>query len=166
MVGAYAPCAQFIRMARESGFDPLFLNVSFVGAEALAKDLGAGAAGEGVIVTQVVPTLDVQTPLVEAFAAALAAVPAEQRVDPCLGAFEGYLAGTIACAALRKCPGEPTAASFGAALQGLGTFDLGLGSPLTLDEKDHQASHTVWPSIIRAGRVRALGWKELASIAK
>ena len=32
MVGAYAPCARFIELARDVGLDASFLNVSFVGA--------------------------------------------------------------------------------------------------------------------------------------
>ena len=53
MVGAYAPNAEFIKLAREDFPDALFLNVSFVGSVPLAKRLGD--ASEGVIVTQVVP---------------------------------------------------------------------------------------------------------------
>jgi ABC-type branched-subunit amino acid transport system substrate-binding protein len=166
MVGAYAPCARFIRMARESGFDPLFLNVSFVGAESLAKDLGNGKEGDGVIITEVVPTLDRQTTASKEFTAALAALPEETRVEPCLGAFEGYLAGRMACLALRKCPAPPTPACVASALEGLGSFDLGLGAPLELDPKNHQACHSVWPSIIRAGRVVTFDWTELQSTRK
>jgi ABC-type branched-subunit amino acid transport system substrate-binding protein len=166
MVGAYAPCAQFIRMARESGFNPLFLNVSFVGAEALARAFGAGKAGEGVIVTEVVPTLDRQTPLTKEFAQALSALPSQTRVEPSLGALEGYLSGRMACLALRKCRGEPTPKSFASALAGLGSFDLGLGTPLALDSKDHQACHTVWSSIIHGGRIVAFDWKDLSPAKK
>src|ERR1700742_5048186 len=53
MVGTYAPCAEFIKLARKSGFNPVFVNISFVGAVALANELGP--EGEGVIVSQVVP---------------------------------------------------------------------------------------------------------------
>jgi branched-chain amino acid transport system substrate-binding protein len=53
MVGTYAPCAEFIKLARQSGFNPVFVNISFVGAVALAQELGR--EGEGVIVSQVVP---------------------------------------------------------------------------------------------------------------
>ena len=53
MIGTYDPCAKFIRLSRDQGFNPLFYNVSFVGAEELARKLKD--AGEGVIVTQVVP---------------------------------------------------------------------------------------------------------------
>ena len=53
MVGTYGPSAEFIKLAHRSGFSPTFVNISFVGATALAKELGPD--GEGVIVAQVVP---------------------------------------------------------------------------------------------------------------
>src|SRR5262245_21017668 len=53
MVGAYKPSAEFIKLSRKVNFDPVFVNISFVGASALAKELGE--EGKGVIVSQVVP---------------------------------------------------------------------------------------------------------------
>ena len=53
MIGTYEPCANFIRQAKNNGYRPVFSNVSFVGADELARILGDQA--EGVIVTQVVP---------------------------------------------------------------------------------------------------------------
>src|SRR5947208_2720717 len=53
MVGTYKPCAEFIKLSRKVGFAPAFVNISFVGAIALAKELGPD--GSGVIVSQVVP---------------------------------------------------------------------------------------------------------------
>ena len=52
MVGAYKPCAEFIKLARRLKLDAVFVNMSFVGANALAKELGED--GKGVVVTQVV----------------------------------------------------------------------------------------------------------------
>ena len=40
MVGAYAPCAKFIRLAHDGGLDALFLNVSFVGSDPAGRGLG------------------------------------------------------------------------------------------------------------------------------
>ena len=56
MVGAYKPCAKFIKLARQFNLDARFVNISFVGSDALAKELGAD--GEGAIVSQVVPLPD------------------------------------------------------------------------------------------------------------
>ncbi len=53
MIGTYSPCAKFIKEARARGYNPLFHNVSFVGADKLVQELGD--AGEGVLISQVVP---------------------------------------------------------------------------------------------------------------
>ncbi len=53
MVGPYKPCAEFIKLARSVKLDAVFVNISFVGSNALAKELGN--AGGGVVITQVVP---------------------------------------------------------------------------------------------------------------
>ena len=45
MVGTYGPCAEFIKLVHKSGFDPIFVNISFVGASSLAKELGPRAKG-------------------------------------------------------------------------------------------------------------------------
>src|SRR5258708_515515 len=62
MVGAYKPCAKFIRLARQNGLDAVFANVSFVGSDALARELGR--EGDNVVVTQVVPHYDQPLPAV------------------------------------------------------------------------------------------------------
>ena len=54
MVGPYKPCAEFIKLARRVKLDAVFVNISFVGSNALAKELGAGRRGR-VVITQVVP---------------------------------------------------------------------------------------------------------------
>lgn len=46
-------------------------------------------------------------------------------------------------------------------LQSLGQVDLGLGSPVALGPGDHQASHRVWPTIIRGGQVLPFDWSQL-----
>ncbi len=55
MVGAYTGCAAFIKAAKQSDTlkDAKFCNISFVGTDALHKELGEFA--DGVIISQVVP---------------------------------------------------------------------------------------------------------------
>src|SRR5260370_23012143 len=53
MIGAYKPCAEFIKLARQTKLDAVFVNISFVGSDALAKELGN--AGAGVVVNPVGP---------------------------------------------------------------------------------------------------------------
>src|SRR5207248_105151 len=52
-VSAYRSCAAFVRAARHAGFSGMFCNVSFVGTQALASELGSDA--RGVVVSQVMP---------------------------------------------------------------------------------------------------------------
>ncbi len=52
-IGAYKGCAAFIRAARKAGYGGTFYNVSFVGTQALADELGRD--GAGVVISQVMP---------------------------------------------------------------------------------------------------------------
>ena len=53
-IAAYGASAAFVRAARKAGFGGTFYNVSFVGTQALADELGKD--GAGVVVSQVVPS--------------------------------------------------------------------------------------------------------------
>src|SRR6185369_14799028 len=52
-ISAYRSCAAFIREARKAGYGGTFYNVSFVGTQALADELGK--EGRGVMISQVMP---------------------------------------------------------------------------------------------------------------
>src|SRR3974390_1681251 len=70
MIAPYKPAAEFIKLARQIRFDATCVNISFVGSDALAKELGGG--GEGTVVTQVVPfPTDKSIPVVARHQAAL-----------------------------------------------------------------------------------------------
>ena len=156
MVGAYAPCAAFIRLAREYKLEAIFLNVSFVGPTSLARSLGT--AGEGVIVTQVVPHFESDLPIVRDYRAALHAC--DSNAVPSFGSLEGYVATRIFCRAISGIGGTLTRRSVLESLEGLGTFDIGLGAPLHLTSVDHQACHRVWPTVLRNGRFVSFQWEE------
>jgi ABC-type branched-subunit amino acid transport system substrate-binding protein len=157
MVGAYAPCARFIELARDLAPEMLFLNVSFVGAAPLSKALGE--KGDGVIITQVVPHVEADLSIVREYRQALSAMDAD--LLPTFGSLEGYVATRILLAALHPIEGNVSREAIVDALEGLGSFDIGLGVPLHLGPDDHQASHTVWPTILRNGRIDPLDWAEL-----
>jgi branched-chain amino acid transport system substrate-binding protein len=157
MVGAYAPCAAFVKLARQHGLRSVLLNVSFVGGEPFAEELGQD--GDGVIVTQVVPHYRSDLPAARDFNRALAAWNPE--TEPSFGAFEGYIATRIFLRALGAIPGEPSREAVIDGLERLGRFDLGLGAPLALSREEHQASHRVWPTIIRKGKLVPFQWENL-----
>lgn len=157
MVGAYAPCAKFIRLARQSGLDSLLLNVSFVGSAALAHELGD--LGDGVVITQVVPhPQDLSLPLVRDYQEAL---KSHDQKPPSFISLEGYLALRTLLAGMEKSPGELDRENLVEGLERLGDFDLGLGTPLRLNAAQHQASHHVWPTLLKKGQVVASSWAEI-----
>jgi branched-chain amino acid transport system substrate-binding protein len=163
MVGAYAPCAKFIKLCCESGLRPLFLNVSFVGSNPLAKELAGIDAT--VIVTQVVPhPLDTTAPIVRDYLADLRAF--DPHAVPGFGDLEGYIAARILMSALGTIDGQPTRESIVDALEALGDFDLGLGNRLKLAKDAHQASHSVWPTILANGTFVPLKWAALSEALK
>ncbi len=145
IIGPYAPSGEFIRAAKKMNLKTVFVNISFVGSDALAADLGSD--GAGVVVTQVVPfPRDTGIPLVAAYQKALA-----EHVPKAWGGFislEGYMVGKLVIMALQKLDGEPTRANLLKALSG-GSYDLG-GVTLSFGENDNQGSDAVFLTVISA----------------
>lgn len=157
MVAAYRPAAKFITLARQLFPDALFLNLSFVGSDALARALGP--AGRDVIITQVAPTPDSDLPAVRAYRRALANYVPQASFD--LLSLEGYLAARVLIAGIRRAGPNPDREAVIDGLLSLGAFDIGLGMPLRLSAADHQASHRVWPTRLVDGHVTAMNWSDL-----
>ena len=153
MVGAYAPCARFIKLAKEYNFRPIFLNVSFVGSEALSNALGAD--NEGVIVTQVVPLPNGDCQAAIEYQSLVA------EPDRTFVSFEGFLAAKAFVQALSASPSNCDPESFVQTIESGREFDLGLDTSHRLSKTEHQFSHRVWPTIIRNGRFESLQWQDL-----
>lgn len=156
MVGAYAPCARFIQLARRYGLRAHFLNVSFVGSEALAAALGRD--GESVVVTQVVPHPDASLPACETYRAA---VPPAART---FTSFEGFLVMRAFAAGLEAAPPGATSEQWIDTLEQGAALDLGLGVTHRLSPARHQLSDAVWPTVLRDGRFQPLlRWTDLGA---
>ncbi|MDP3406756.1 ABC transporter substrate-binding protein [Bosea sp. (in: a-proteobacteria)] len=144
MVGPYKPCAEFIKLCKQVKFTPVFMNISFVGSDALAAELGD--AGAGVYVTQVVPLpTDASIPVVKAYQAALAASDAKDK-KPGFVSLEGYLVGRTVLAALEKAGKAPTRKAVMEALTN-GSFDFG-GFKMTFGPNDNRGSDDVYLTVI------------------
>ena len=152
MIGAYQPCAEFIKVAREIKLDAVFVNISFVGTEALAKELGRD--GSGVVVTQVVPfPTDTSISLVAHYQAAHKAVKAD--ATPGFVSLEGYVVGRMVVRALEKIPANApiTRASLLDVISH-STFDLG-GVTLSYGPDNNRGSDHVFLTVIQPdGRIR------------
>lgn len=151
MVGAYRPAAEFIRLARSLAMDPVFINISFVGAQALAADLGA--EGAGVIVSQVMPSpWDRSLPLIGEYQAALARHAPEAA--PGFVSLEGYLVGRLVAEALGRIDGTPTREALLAALLDSGPFDLN-GLVVAFAQGANQGMTDVFLTVIEDGKTIA-----------
>jgi ABC-type branched-subunit amino acid transport system substrate-binding protein len=158
MVGAYAPCAKFIRLAKQSGLDALFLNVSFVGANLLLRDLNGYS--DGVVVSQVVPPLATPgVPIVDDYLHDRETFDVADAPD--YVSFEGYIVSRILLKALATEGVSLQRAGVVEALEGLGEFDLGLGVPLQLNPQQHQACQKVWGTRFVGGEIVPFDWKNI-----
>ena len=146
MVGAYKPCAEFIKLAHRLKMDAVFVNISFVGPNALAKELAED--GEGVVVTQVVPFPDdTNLPLVAGYQKALKT--SNPGAEFGFVSLEGYMVGRLIVEALQKIQGEVTRANLLSTIKETGSFDLG-GVTLSYGPSDNQGMDQVFLTVIQA----------------
>ena len=148
-IGAYKACAAFIRQARKAGYGGKFYNVSFVGTQALADELGQD--GAGVVVSQVVPSpYNPARPVSREF---VAAAKQQGRVQANLSSMEGYLAAKLFTEGLKRAGGKPTREALIAALESINE-DFG-GYRVSFGPGNHVASKFVELSMLTGdGRVR------------
>jgi len=150
-IGAYKACAAFIREARKAGYGGTFYNVSFVGTQALADELGKD--GAGVVVSQVMPSPYNTARLIarEFVDAAKAAGNAQVNFS----SMEGYVAAKVFVDGLKRGGAAKISRdSLVAGLEGMGSQSLG-GFSVTFSPTDHVASSFVELSMLTGdGRVR------------
>jgi branched-chain amino acid transport system substrate-binding protein len=146
MVGTYGPCAEFIKLMHASGLQPTFVNISFVGADALARELGS--EGAGVVVSQVVPfPSDTRLKLVADYQAAMKAL--DRNLTPGFVSLEGYLSGRLTAAALEAAGANPTRENLLEVINEIGRFDIG-GDAITFGTKSRDAPPKVFLTVIQA----------------
>jgi ABC-type branched-subunit amino acid transport system substrate-binding protein len=146
MIGAYKPCAEFIRLARRAKLDVTFVNISFVGSDALSRELGS--AGAGVVVTQVVPFPgDISLKVVKQYQAALKL--SKPEATPGFVSLEGYMVGRLVIAALGRIEGEVTRSALLDAVKQAGPIDLG-GFTVQYGPDNNRGSDSVFLTVLQA----------------
>ncbi|MBU0676221.1 MAG: ABC transporter substrate-binding protein [Proteobacteria bacterium] len=146
MVGTYRAMASFIREARATGFDPIFLNVSFVGTEALIQELDG--KGDGTLVSQVVPAPhDDSLPIVKQYQADMKAAGDEIYNYVSL---EGYIDAMVFAEILKRVGPDLTTESFIAVAESL-TMEAG-GMRFQFSPANHQALQEVYLTKIAGGK--------------
>ena len=159
MIGAYAPCAKFIRIARRALPRTIFLNVSFVGSMALRDALGP--SGEGVVITQVVPHFQSDLPLTREYLRDLKAHAPE--TEPGFVSLEGYVVARIFVEGLRRAGADVNRDTIIDSILGIENLDIGLGTPIRYTQQSHQGSQKIWPTVIRNGRFASFDFASLSA---
>lgn len=143
MVGTYGACARFINLAQNEGFDPVFYNVSFVGAEELARRIPAGSPT--VLMSQVVP------PPMSVGSKDDAAVQYVHLLEryfpgetPSFVGLEGFLNARILVEGLEKAGRELTREGLIRAIESIRNYEMGPGLSITYGPKDRQGLDRVY----------------------
>ncbi len=144
VIGAYKPAAAAIKWSHEIGFDPLFFNISFIGSQALQRELGKG--DYDVFMTQILPDYrsddlqlakDYRQSLEEVWPGSI----------PNYVSFEGYAAGRMAIAAVARCEDNIQPACVLKQFSGPTIFDIG-GLELSFGPDDNQGSDRVYLTVL------------------
>lgn len=147
MVGTYKACAEFVKKARASGFNPRFLNLSFVGTSNFINE--AGSAGEGVYITQVMPSpFDDAMAIVKQYQAVLR--KADKKAEFDFTSLEGYVDAVVLVDALKKAGSDLTRVSLLSALDSL-NIDIG-GLKVAYSPTDHQGIESIFYTVVKNGK--------------
>lgn len=164
MIGTYEPCAKFIRLAKNRNSSMVFYNVSFVGAEELARLLGRD--GDNVIVSQVVPPPELpetreMLPSVNEYIQLLAEYYPEAK--PNSVSLEGYFNAMVLVEGLTRAGRNLTREGLVAAIQSIQDFPLGDNTSISFSSTDHQGMDRVYFTRIKDGSLHLIrDWKTLA----
>jgi branched-chain amino acid transport system substrate-binding protein len=153
MIGTYEPCARFIHMALTRGFSPVFYNVSFVGADELARLLGRNDAT--IIVTQVVPP-----PEVTGADSRLRGIGQYIKLlrqyypddQPNFVSLEGYINARVLVEGLRRAGRMLDREKFIRAIESIHQLDLGIDNLLSFSSRDHQGLERVYFTHLENGK--------------
>ena len=154
-VGTYSNVARFIKIARDAGEDWVVSSLSFTGAEDLQFDLEEYGVTEKVVMTQVVPLLDADLPIIQ-----------EARVELAdrLGyvSLEGYIVGKMTLKILSDISGELSRDNFLKQVS-VSQFDLD-GIAIDLTRGRAQASDLVVTSVLTPQGFTGLNFTEFAAM--
>ena len=143
----YRTTADFIKQAKKAGSGAQFANTSFVGASALATELGA--QGMGVVVAQVVPPYArLSIPVVKEYQAAIEKQLGKK--DFSFTSLEAYICAKVLAEGIRRAGATPTRESLLKALDSIRNYDVG-GYVVDFSSTNHNGSKFVELTAISKG---------------
>ena len=145
----YRTTADFVKQAKSAGSGAQFASTSFVGASALATELGP--QGAGMVVAQVVPPSSRSFPIVREYQAAIEKQLGKK--DFSSTSLESYIAAKVLVEAIRRAGANPTRESLLKALDSIRNFDVG-GYIVDFSPSNHNGSKFVeLTAINREGKI-------------
>lgn len=168
-VGAYAPCAAFIRDARNAGWNVPIANVSFVGSEFLIDLLLKTGRENGkdytlnLINSQVVPSYEDKSlravrqyrELMDKYNPAPPQGLAEKGYRPLrysFVSFEGFLNAKLLIEIFKKMDGSPDKSRIKRVVENIKNLDLGVGAKVSFSPDKHQGLDRVYYTTYEKGR--------------
>jgi branched-chain amino acid transport system substrate-binding protein len=150
-ISAYKSCAAFVREAHRARYGGRFYNVSFVGTQALADELGKEALG--VVVSQVMPyPFSTTLPITREYLDAVHRAGGD--AVPNYSSIEGYVCAKVFTEGLRRAGAKPTRDGLIRALETMQRYDAG-GYTVNFDPHSHRGSTFVDLSMLTGdGKVR------------
>lgn len=143
----YRTTADFIKQAKKAGSGAQFANTSFVGASALASELGA--QGIGVVVAQVVPPYArLSIPVVKEYQAAIEKQLGKK--DFSFTSLESYICAKVLAEGIRRAGATPTREKLLKALDSIRNYDVG-GYVVDFSSTNHNGSKFVELTAISKG---------------
>ena len=143
----YRTTADFIKQAKKAGSGAQFANTSFVGASALASELGP--QGTGVVVAQVVPPYArLSIPVVKEYQAAIEKQLGKK--DFSFTSLESYICAKVLAEGIRRAGATPTRESLLKALDSIRNYDTG-GYVIDFSPTNHNGSKFVELTAISKG---------------
>jgi ABC-type branched-subunit amino acid transport system substrate-binding protein len=145
----YKTTGDFIKAAKRAGSSAQFASTSFVGASALAAELGD--QGTGVVVAQVVPPYSRSSiPVVREYQAAIE--KSVGKKDFSFTSLESYIGAKVLVEAIRRAGANPTREGLMKALDSIQNFNVG-GYVVDFSPTNHNGSKFVeLTAISKAGR--------------
>jgi branched-chain amino acid transport system substrate-binding protein len=146
MIAINEPCARFIRLAREHGFNPVFNTGSFVGAEELARRLEP-IGDLTVIMSQVVPPADgPESPELPGSASEYPALLKQYFPDdkPNFVGLEGYINARVLVEGLTRAGRDLTREGFIEAVESIHDFPLLPSATLSFGPNNHKGLDQVY----------------------
>jgi len=143
----YRTTSDFIKQAKKAGSGAQFASTSFVGASALASDLGA--QGTGVVVAQVVPPYArLSIPIVKEYQAAIEKQLGKKEFS--FTSLEAYICAKVLAEGIRRTGTNLTRESLLKALNSINNYDAG-GYVVSFSPTNHNGSKFVELTAISKG---------------